>query len=70
MEQPLWGHFSGCKEEKVADNSHQGFPEGNSCLVAFLATPGFVDEVETRDVVYLNFSRVFDVMSHVISCPK
>jgi len=62
------------EEKKVIRSSQHGFTKGKSCLTNVIAfydgTTGWVDEVRTVDVVYLNFSKALDTVSHNILLGK
>ena len=59
------------KDKKVIGNSQHGFRKGKSCLTCLIAfyneEATLVDERRAVDVVYLDFSKAFDSVSHVIS---
>lgn len=51
-----------------------GFTKGKSCLtkpiIFYNEMTDFVDEGRAQDVVYLDFSKVFDTFSHKILIEK
>lgn len=54
----------------VTESSQHGIMNGKSCqtnIVAFYDyMTSLVDEARTVDIVYLNFSKAFDTVSHLI----
>ncbi|PKU37480.1 rna-directed dna polymerase from mobile element jockey-like [Limosa lapponica baueri] len=75
MERLILGAISEHMEEKKAIRSSQhGFTKGKSCqtnLIAFYdGTTGWMDEKRVVDVVYLDFSKAFDTVSHNILIAK
>jgi len=61
-------------EKKVIGSSQQGFTEGKSGLTNLIAfydvMSGWVDEGRAVDVLYLDFSKIFDTISHNILLGK
>ena len=61
-------------EEKVIRSSQHGFTKGKSCLTNQIAfcdvIIGWVDGGRAVDVVYLDFSKAFDTISHNIFVRK
>ncbi|PKU42968.1 rna-directed dna polymerase from mobile element jockey- hypothetical protein [Limosa lapponica baueri] len=75
MERIILGVISEHMEEKKAIGSSQhGFTKGKSChtkLIAFYdGMTGWMDEKRAVDVVYLDFSKAFDTVSHSILIAK
>ncbi|CAM5133511.1 unnamed protein product, partial [Natator depressus] len=62
------------EERKVIRNSQHGFTKGKSCLTNLIAfcdeITGSVDEGKAVDVVFLDFSKAFDTVSHIILASK
>ncbi|CAM4644317.1 unnamed protein product [Lepidochelys kempii] len=57
-------------ERKVIRNSQHGFTKGKSCLTNLIAfydeITGSVDEGKAVEVLFLDFSKAFDTVSHSI----
>ncbi|CAM4590417.1 unnamed protein product [Caretta caretta] len=58
------------EERKVIRNSQHGFTKGKSCLTNLIAfydkITGSVDMGKAVDMIYLDFSKAFDMVSHSI----
>ncbi|CAM5108567.1 unnamed protein product [Natator depressus] len=62
------------EERKVIRKSQHGFTKGKACLTNLIAfydeITGSVDEGKAVDVLFLDFSKVFDMVSHSILASK
>ncbi|CAM5144106.1 unnamed protein product [Eretmochelys imbricata] len=62
------------EERKEIRNSWHGFTKGKLCLTNLIAfydkITGSVDEGKAMDVLFLDFSKAFDTVSHIILASK
>ncbi|CAM4648012.1 unnamed protein product [Lepidochelys olivacea] len=62
------------EERKVIRNSQHGFTKGKSCLANLITfydeITGSVDEGKAVDVLFLDFSKAFDMVYHSILASK
>ena len=75
MEKLILGTASGhIKAKRVIRGSQHGFTKGKSCLTNLIAfyedVTRWIDDGKAVDVVYLDFSRAFDTVSHSIVAAK
>ncbi|PKU36215.1 rna-directed dna polymerase from mobile element jockey- hypothetical protein [Limosa lapponica baueri] len=75
MEQLILGVISKhMKEKKAIRSSQHGFTKGKSCLTNLIAfydgMTGWIEEGREVDVVYLDFRKSFDTISHSILIGK
>ncbi|KAK4818869.1 hypothetical protein QYF61_021074 [Mycteria americana] len=60
--------------KKAIRSSQHGFTKGKSCLISLITfydeTTGLVDEGRAVDIVYLDFCKAFDTVSHKILIKK
>ncbi|CAM5101816.1 unnamed protein product [Eretmochelys imbricata] len=70
MEQVLKESILKHLERNVIRNSQHGFSKGKSCLTNLIAfydgITGSVDKGKAVDLIYLDFSKAFDMVSHSI----
>lgn len=65
--------YNQVEEKKVIRRSQHGFSKGKSCLtnlVAFYDMTDWVDGRREMDVLYLDFSKTFDILFHSILVMK
>ncbi|CAM5167297.1 unnamed protein product [Natator depressus] len=71
LKESILKHF---EERKVIRNSQHGFTKGKSCLTNLIAfcdeITGSVDEGKAVDMLFLEFSKAFDTVSHSILVSK
>ncbi|GAB0201630.1 WD repeat-containing protein 46 [Grus japonensis] len=75
MEQLILGVINKhVEEKKVTGSGQHGFTKGKSCLTNLIVfcdgMAGWVDEGRAVDVVYLDFSKAFDTISHNVLVSK
>ncbi|CAM5133683.1 unnamed protein product [Natator depressus] len=71
LKESILKHF---EERKVIRNSQYGFTKGKSCLTNLIAfydeITGSLDEGKAVDVLFLDFSKAFDTVSHSFLASK
>ncbi|CAM5107999.1 unnamed protein product [Eretmochelys imbricata] len=71
LKESIWKHL---EERKGIRNSQHGFTKGKSCLTTLIPfydeITGSVDEGKAVDVLFLDFSKAFDTVSHSILANK
>ncbi|CAM4435223.1 unnamed protein product [Caretta caretta] len=71
LKESILKHF---EQRKVIKNSQPGFTKGKSCLTNLIAfydeITGSVDEGKAVDMLFLDFSKAFDTVSHSILANK
>ncbi|CAM4561752.1 unnamed protein product [Caretta caretta] len=71
LKESILKHF---EERKVIRKSQHGFTKGKSCLTNLIASydeiTGAVDEGKAVDMLFLDFSKAFDTVSHGILASK
>ncbi|CAM5138685.1 unnamed protein product, partial [Natator depressus] len=71
LKESILKHF---EERKVIRNSQHGFTKGKSCMTNLIAfydeITGSVDEGKAVDVLFLDFRKAFDTVSHSILTSK
>lgn len=80
MENEKWNDgtiYSGCHPEvvkkevkKVISSSQHGFTKGKTCLTNLIASEDITTSWLAVDVVYFDFSKAFDNVSHNIPVHK